>query len=579
LNLIFKTLKTFKIKYRLLYASFFFVGLLKYFLEILTLGSLLPLISIISDGNNFVNSKFGKPINLFFNNLGYNFDNQELVNIIISGFFILFFFRTIFGIFFIFYENGIKAKLVVNAQSKFLDYFNNSDDSDENTNTFPSFLRTVSEDMDRMVTFAIFHFQAILEILFIFSILFILSKVSMNITLVSFTILFFLIALTVLLTKNSLKKVAEKRQFYEKKTTEIIRNIFISSALIRLLNRQKYFKNILSHYFKNKYHFNNKKLFIVKVPKFIIEFLIIICFVSLLLYFNNFLSIEEKKNFLPTLGFFLICILRLSPLVHSLSNFFQERLYLENSAKLILNFYEEGEKLKSISKDKKYDLKISNFDTLKFQNVNFSYSDQKIFKNLNFEIKEGQKIGFKSKSGSGKSTFIFLMLGIIKPAEGKVFIDDKEYSHTSQVSRDFFGYVPQDSFYFNSTIIENIAFGEKKIKINKNKIDEIFKIVGINQENFGKNFEKKLLGENGSNFSGGQLQRISIARSLYYNPKILILDEATSQMDKISEEKLFSEIIKNYEKLTLITVSHNFSSIVKILDLYEVKDFKIDKIN
>ena len=579
MNLIFKTLKTFKIKYRLLYASFFFVGLLKYFLEILTLGSLLPLISIISDGNNFVNSKFGKPINLFFNNLGYNFDNQELVNIIISGFFILFFFRTIFGIFFIFYENGIKAKLVVNAQSKFLDYFNNSDDSDENTNTFPSFLRTVSEDMDRMVTFAIFHFQAILEILFIFSILFILSKVSINITLVSFTILFFLIALTVLLTKNSLKKVAEKRQFYEKKTTEIIRNIFISSALIRLLNRQKYFKNILSHYFKNKYHFNNKKLFIVKVPKFIIEFLIIICFVSLLLYFNNFLSIEEKKNFLPTLGFFLICILRLSPLVHSLSNFFQERLYLENSAKLILNFYEEGEKLKSISKDKKYDLKISNFDTLKFQNVNFSYSDQKIFKNLNFEIKEGQKIGFKSKSGSGKSTFIFLMLGIIKPAEGKVFIDDKEYSHTSQVSRDFFGYVPQDSFYFNSTIIENIAFGEKKIKINKNKIDEIFKIVGINQENFGKNFEKKLLGENGSNFSGGQLQRISIARSLYYNPKILILDEATSQMDKISEEKLFSEIIKNYEKLTLITVSHNFSSIVKILDLYEVKDFKIDKIN
>ncbi len=275
----------------------------------------------------------------------------------------------------------------------------------------------------------------------------------------------------------------------------------------------------------------------------------------------------------------MVCILRLSPLVHSLSNFFQERLYLQNSTKLILNFYEEGEKFKSVSKNKKYDLKISRFNTLKFQNVNFSYGDLKIFNNLNFEIKEGQKIGFKSKSGSGKSTFIFLMLGIIKPGEGKIFIDDREYSHTSQVSRDFFGYVPQDSFYFDTTIIENIAFGEKKIKIDKDKIDKIFKIVGINEENFGKNFEKKLLGENGSNFSGGQLQRISIARALYYDPKVLILDEATSQMDKISEEKLFSEIIKNYEKLTLITVSHNFSSVVKILDLFEVKDFKIDKIN
>ena len=78
MNLIFKTLKTFKIKYRLLYASFFFVGLLKYFLEVLTLGSLLPLIAIISDSSNFADSKFGKPINSFFNYLGYNFDNQEL---------------------------------------------------------------------------------------------------------------------------------------------------------------------------------------------------------------------------------------------------------------------------------------------------------------------------------------------------------------------------------------------------------------------------------------------------------------------------------------------------------------------
>ena len=133
------------------------------------------------------------------------------------------------------------------------------------------------------------------------------------------------------------------------------------------------------------------------------------------------------------------------------------------------------------------------------------------------------------------------MLGVIKPHKGKISIDNINYTHTSQVSKNFFGYVPQENFYFNSSITENIAFGEKQIKIDTAKINKIFEIVGVNEENFGKNFQTKLLGENGSNFSGGQLQRIAIARSLYYDPKILILDEATSQIDKDLRKKYIQE--------------------------------------
>jgi len=578
LNLIIKIFKNFELKYRLLYFSLFLVGLIKYFLELLSLGSLLPLITIISNGDDFSNTKFGAPLSNFIENLGYNLDNQTLINLILFSFLCLFFFRTVFGIFFIYYENTVKAKLLVNAQTKFLDYFSNSDDSNEETNNFSSFFRTATKDIDRMINFISCHFQAFLEILFLISILFILSKVSLDITLISSAILFFLILLTLSLTKSSLKKIAKKRQYFEKKTTEIIQNIFISSKLIRLLNRQKFFKNNLIYYFKNKNFFINKKILLTNSPKFIIEFLIIICFVILLYYFNNILNINEKQSFIPTMGFFLVCILRLSPLIYSLSNFFQDRVILKNSTILILNFYDEGGKLKKLKKNKINDHLISNFNIFKFEKVNFSYENQKIFKNLNFEIHKGQKIGFKSKSGSGKSTFISLMLGMIKPNEGKILIDSKNYFHTSQVSKNFFGYVPQVSFYFDTTIIENIAFGEKIEKIDYNKIDKIYKITGINEENFGKKFENKLLGENGSNFSGGQLQRISIARSLYYEPKILILDEATSEMDKISEEKLFFEIIKNFEKLTLIIVSHNFSSIVGYLDLFEIQKLKINKI-
>ena len=140
--------------------------------------------------------------------------------------------------------------------------------------------------------------------------------------------------------------------------------------------------------------------------------------------------------------------------MHSLSNFFQERLYLENSAKLILNFYEEGEKHKSISKDKRYDVKIKNFNTVKFQNVNFSYDDHKIFKNLNFEINLGQKIGFKSKSGSGKSTFIFLMLGI-SFQQFSILKDDIDHQLIPFYINN---YAYQNALFFNSLLLIYLVF-------------------------------------------------------------------------------------------------------------------------
>ena len=253
--------------------------------------------------------------------------------------------------------------------------------------------------------------------------------------------------------------------------------------------------------------------------------------------------------------------------------------YLKNSATLIVDIFLNQKNSNHVNKKSSIKSVINDFNLIKFKNVNFNYPNLKIFNNLNLEIKKSQKIGFISPSGSGKSTFISLLLGIIKPTEGIIEFDQVEYKHTSQISRNFFGYVPQSNFYFNSSIVENIALGEKKSSINQEHLNNILKIVGINSENFGKDFMFKQLGENGSNFSGGQLQRISIARSLYFKPKFLILDEASNQLDKESEEKLFSNILSNFKELTLVIISHNFSTIKNELDLFEIKNLKISKIN
>ena len=275
----------------------------------------------------------------------------------------------------------------------------------------------------------------------------------------------------------------------------------------------------------------------------------------------------------------MVCILRISPSINKISNSVQEMKYLKNSATLMVDIFLNQNNSNHVNKKSSIKSVINDFNLIKFKNVNFNYPNLKIFNNLNLEIKKSQKIGFISPSGSGKSTFISLLLGIIKPTEGIIEFDQVEYKHTSQISRNFFGYVPQSNFYFNSSIVENIALGEKKSSINQEHLNNILKIVGINSENFGKDFMFKQLGENGSNFSGGQLQRISIARSLYFKPKFLILDEASNQLDKESEEKLFSNILSNFKELTLVIISHNFSTIKNELDLFEIKNLKISKIN
>ena len=579
MKIFFKTLGIFNTKYKILFSSILFFGIFIYFLELLTLSSLLPLITILIEHQNFENSKYGNIILNIFSFFGFQNLNNNLIEVIIFGFFGLFLIRTIFSILFIHYQNLISAKLIIYIQSKFYDFYTNDDNENKNYNTLPSFLRVFQEDTSRLITYTQLYFEIFLDSVFIFSVLFILSKVSLNITIISFIFLFLSIILILFFTKNTIKNLSIKRQYYGAKTVEIVQQIFSISIFIRLLKKQKFFRDKFVDLFVNQLKFENKKKILIKSPKYVTELFIVTCFLVILYYFNNFLDADKQKEFVPTLGFLLVCILRISPSINKISNSVQEMKYLKNSATLIVDIFLNQKNSNHVNKKSSIKSVINDFNLIKFKNVNFNYPNLKIFNNLNLEIKKSQKIGFISPSGSGKSTFISLLLGIIKPTEGIIEFDQVEYKHTSQISRNFFGYVPQSNFYFNSSIVENIALGEKKSSINQEHLNNILKIVGINSENFGKDFMFKQLGENGSNFSGGQLQRISIARSLYFKPKFLILDEASNQLDKESEEKLFSNILSNFKELTLVIISHNFSTIKNELDLFEIKNLKISKIN
>jgi len=212
------------------------------------------------------------------------------------------------------------------------------------------------------------------------------------------------------------------------------------------------------------------------------------------------------------------------------------------------------------------------------ENISFSFSkSQKVIKNISLEIKRNEKIGFIGPTGSGKSTLVDILTGLLEPKSGSIKVDNIPLDESSIADfQSFIGYVPQHIYLYDSSIINNIAFGEKDEGIDKDYVEFVSKIANIHE--FITSLPggyNTLTGERGVKLSGGQIQRIGIARALYRKPKILILDEATSALDNKTEKLVMDSIVANSEEITLIMIAHRMSSLKECDRIFSLKEGKI----
>jgi len=210
------------------------------------------------------------------------------------------------------------------------------------------------------------------------------------------------------------------------------------------------------------------------------------------------------------------------------------------------------------------------------KNIEFSYGTrEKVIKNISFDIQAGEKVAMVGESGSGKTTLAKLLLKYYLVQEGEILIDDYNIKDLSYKSlRDRIGYVPQDIFLFSGTVRENIAFGVNNISMEE--------IVDAAKKSRAHEFINKLplryethVGERGSNLSGGQKQRIAIARAILKNPDILILDEATSNLDTATERAIHQTIKHVSKGITSIIIAHRLSTILSCDKIILLEDGKI----
>lgn len=219
------------------------------------------------------------------------------------------------------------------------------------------------------------------------------------------------------------------------------------------------------------------------------------------------------------------------------------------------------------------------WDKIKFSNVNFRYGNQELLlKNISFEILKGQKIAIVGESGCGKTTLAKLLMRFYPPESGKILLDGKNISKysLSQI-RGSIAYVNQSTFLFSDSIKNNLLLGNPNA--SKEQLEKACKLSHVNEfiESLPMGYET-FLDENGSNISGGQRQRIAIARALLTDPKLLILDEATSNLDTITETAVKNTIFDLDKELTCIIIAHRLSTIANCDKIIVMQNGRIKEI-
>ena len=200
--------------------------------------------------------------------------------------------------------------------------------------------------------------------------------------------------------------------------------------------------------------------------------------------------------------------------------------------------------------------------------ISFRYENKsnEVLHNFSFSIKQGERVGIRGASGAGKSTLMNLMLGLYTPDNGEILIDGVKLDPSNRrMWQNSVGYVPQNVFLLDSTLLENIALGVPTEQIDRKRVMEVLQMASLAE------FVEKLpngldssIGEAGCRVSGGERQRIGIARALYKRPDILFLDEATSSLDRTTEQSINSsieELSKNNRNITIVAIAHRETSL------------------
>tara|TARA_B110000003_G_scaffold25787_1_gene24573 strand:- start:1700 stop:3430 length:1731 start_codon:yes stop_codon:yes gene_type:complete len=552
----------------------FFLMIFFSILEFLSIGVIIPLASLILEGNLETAN-----LNLdFLDKIGKVYSINSLIVFFVVIFLVIFVVKFFYSIFFLFIKNKFLYEVRNNfSQRIFKNYLTKPFSFHTNNNTSKLAINCKYE----LDIFTSNVLSPVLELMTDFILMIGLFILLMYVEPKATLLVIFIFTTAVFIYHSILKKRtrvwAQERQHFDRLTNKVIREGLGAIKEIILNLKENFFIKKLDYYLYRNLIVTVRAQLSNDLPRHMLELIAVFGFLALFFFLKT--SGYNVYDSLIIIGLFAAVTFKILPSFNRIMSNVQRLRFGQPVINLLFTELANNNHLKRNIDVK--NLNSSHFkETIEVRNLFFKYDGKKeyIFEDLNFLIKKGQFIGLSGESGIGKSTFLNLISGLDKQFKGNILIDGKniedlEYGWTQKVA-----YISQSPFFIDDTIKNNIAFAEEESLIDEDKIWKSIEAAQL--KSFVNNLDNGInttIGEDGTRMSGGQLQRLAIARALYQDFTLIILDESLNSLDIENENKIISILDNLKNDKMIILISHKPETLKNCVLKYKIIDKKIKK--
>ena len=550
-------------------------------LETLSVSIMVPVVQAIMEPDRFLQNRYVARIMEFLPiNIG---SGRDLIMLMLGTMIALFILKNLYLLLQTYVQNTFVTRNRNRMISRVMREFLNRPYEEYLGADIPTVFRLTDRDIPNAFQLILVMIQMITEIVVAVSICIVLLVASPAMTVFCGAVFLGMTLMITKVLKPRLNAIGRKNQEIQSRIAKWRIQSIYGLKDVKVLHREEFF--VRNYYESGAIGANVARNYAVmnNLPRLLIETVFIVAVLSFIMIYMT--RGGDISALFQQLMAFAVAAVRVMPATNRINTYLSEIAYsqpcldylyenLTESMKLDVNGSVTG--LEGQEEERKRPLELT--DKIVLDHISFTYpnTDKPIFTDAHMEVKKGQSVGIMGPSGAGKSTIVDILLGLLHVQAGSITCDGRDIfeNYPSWLSR--IGYIPQSIYLIDESIRDNIAFGIDADKIDDKRIWEVLEEAQL------KSFVEELpeglettIGDRGVRISGGQRQRLGIARALYHNPEILVFDEATSALDGDTEHAVMEAVNSFHGKKTMVIIAHRLNTIAKCDVIYKVENEKI----